>query len=196
MRISLAEYGFDLLMPLSATDEPVDFALGVNLTDLAVNEEIWAMIDPGAMLAHDPATLILDVTGTAKLFADLADPAQAAALAEMPVPGEVHSVSLNDLTVAIAGAQVTGAGAFTFDNTDTTTIPGVPRPEGKLEIQANGINALIDSLVQMGLVPEEQVMGARMMLGLFTVPVGDDQLTSTIEVNAEGHVLANGQRLQ
>lgn len=196
VRVSLAEYGFDFLMPLSATDEPVDFALGINLTDLAVNEEIWAMIDPGAMLAHDPATLILDLTGTARLFADLADPAQAAAMAEMPVPGEVHSVSLNDLTVSIAGAQVTGAGGFTFDNSDTTTIPGVPRPEGKLEIQANGINALIDSLVQMGLLPEEQVMGARMMLGLFTVPVGDDQLTSTIEVNAEGHVLANGQRLQ
>jgi hypothetical protein len=36
----------------------------------------------------------------------------------------------------------------------------------------------------------------RMMLGMFATPVGDDMLTSTIEVNAEGHVLANGQRLR
>jgi hypothetical protein len=54
----------------------------------------------------------------------------------------------------------------------------------------------MDNLVAMGLLPEEQVMGARMMLGLFTVPTGDDQLTTTIEVNAEGQILANGQRLQ
>jgi len=196
VQISLAQYGFDLLMPLSATDEPVDFALGVNLTELAINEEIWAMLDPSAMLPRDPASLIIDITGTARLLIDLADPAQAAAAASMAAPGELHSLSLNDLTLIFGGAQITGTGAFTFDNADTTTIPGIPRPEGKLDLRADGINGLIDTLVAMGLLPEDQVMGARMMLGLFTVPVGDDQLTSTIEVNAEGHVLANGQRLQ
>jgi hypothetical protein len=39
-------------------------------------------------------------------------------------------------------------------------------------------------------------MGARMMMGLFAVPAGDDVLTSVIEVNEQGHVLANGQRLK
>ena len=39
-------------------------------------------------------------------------------------------------------------------------------------------------------------MGARMMMGLFAVPgEGEDTLKSKIEVNDEGHVLANGQRL-
>jgi hypothetical protein len=51
-------------------------------------------------------------------------------------------------------------------------------------------------LIQMGLIPEDQAMMPRMMLGMFATPVGDDMLTSTIEVNAEGHVLANGQRLR
>jgi hypothetical protein len=196
VRIGLAESGVNLLMPLSATEEPVDFALGINFTDLTLNDEIWAMFDPGAMLPRDPATFIVDLTGTGLLFVDLADPAQAATLDAMAAPGEVHSVNLNDLNLSLGGAQITGTGAFTFDNTDVTTIPGVPRPEGKVELQASGINGLIDTLVQMGLLPEEQVMGARMMLGLFTVPVGDDQLTATLEVNAEGHILANGQRLQ
>jgi hypothetical protein len=196
VRISLAEYGLDLLIPLSATEDPVDFAFGVNLTDLAVNEEIWAMIDPASMFSHDPATLVVDLTGTARLFVDLADPEQAADMAMMGPPGEIHSLDLNDLTLAIAGAQVTGVGGFTFDNSDMMTIPGVPRPEGKIDLQASGVNQLIDTLNSMGLLPQEQVMGARMMLGLFTVPVGDDQLTSTLEINAEGHILANGQRLQ
>jgi hypothetical protein len=196
INVSFTEYGMNFALPLAATKEPVDFAFGINLTDLTVNEEIWAMADPGAVLPHDPATLILDLTGTARLFFDLADPAQAAALADTDVPGEVHSVSLNNLTISAIGAGVRGNGAFTFDNSDITTIPGVPRPEGKLELSATGLNGLMDNLVTMGLLPEEQVMGARMMLGLFTVPTGDDQLTTTIEVNAEGQILANGQRLQ
>jgi hypothetical protein len=37
----------------------------------------------------------------------------------------------------------------------------------------------------MGLIPEDQAMMPRMMLGMFATPVGDDMLTSTIEVNAE-----------
>jgi hypothetical protein len=31
---------------------------------------------------------------------------------------------------------------------------------------------------------------------MFAVPAGDDTLTSKIEVNDDGHVLANGQRLK
>jgi hypothetical protein len=49
----------------------------------------------------------------------------------------------------------------------------------------------------MGLVPEDQAMAARMMLGLFARPGdGPDTLTSKIEVKGDGAILANGQRLQ
>ena len=49
----------------------------------------------------------------------------------------------------------------------------------------------------MGLLPEEQAMGARMMMGLFAVP-GDqpDSLKSKVEFTQDGQVLANGQRLK
>ena len=67
---------------------------------------------------------------------------------------------------------------------------------GAVDLQLNGVNGLIDSLVAMGLMPQEQVMGARMMLGMFATSVGDDQLTSRLEVTADGQILANGQRLQ
>jgi hypothetical protein len=69
-----------------------------------------------------------------------------------------------------------------------------PRPEVRQTF--NGINGLVDKLIQMGLIPEDQAMMPRMMLGMFATPVGDDMLTSTIEVNAEEYVLANGQRLR
>lgn len=194
--LSLAEYGINVEMPLSKTDAPAPWALGVNLSGLALNEEVWAMFDPQAMLPHDPATVRLALTGTANVLFDAMDPAQAEAMAASPMPVEVTSVDLSDLTIAFGGAEVTGTGAFTLDNTDTTTFPGMPKPTGAVDLQLNGVNGLIDTLVSMGLLPEEQVMGARMMLGMFTTSVGEDQLTSRIEVTADGQLLANGQRLQ
>jgi hypothetical protein len=96
-----------------------------------------------------------------------------------------------------AGAEVTGKGAFTFDNSDTTTFPGVPLPTGQLDLKLVGANGLLDKLVQMGLLPADQAMGARMMMGLFakTVEGSDDTLTSTLEFKDKGF-FANGQRLQ
>jgi hypothetical protein len=194
--VSAAEAGMGIQMPMAKTDEPTDFAARINLTDVAVNEEIWSMIDPGAALPHDPATAQIDLSGTAKMFFDILDPTQAEAMAMAPVPGELHSLALNNLKLAIAGALVTGQGAFTFDNTDLVSFQGMPRPEGTLDLQVNGANGLMDKLVAMGLLPEEQIMGARMMLGMFATVVGDDQLTSKLEVNAAGEVYANGQRIK
>ncbi len=193
---SMGEYGLSVSLPLSQSDVPSEFGAEFRLVDLAVSDMIWSMADPGGVLPHDPATAIFKVSGLGSLFFDLLDPAQAMQIADSELPGTLESLSLDDLTVRLAGAEVLGSGAFVFDNTDMMTFPGFPRPEGKLDIAVNGANGLIDKLVQMGLLPQEQVMGARMMMGVFTTPVGDDMLTSTIEVNDQGHVIANGQRLQ
>ena len=66
-----------------------------------------------------------------------------------------------------------------------------------VDLTLTGGNALIDKLIAAGLLPEEQAMGARMMMGLLAVPgQTPDTLNSRIEINAQGHVLANGQRIQ
>jgi len=59
-----------------------------------------------------------------------------------------------------------------------------------------GANALIDNLISMGLLPQEQATMGRMFMGMFTQPAGDDALTSKIEINDQGHIMANGQRIQ
>ncbi|SMY08321.1 DUF2125 domain-containing protein [Flavimaricola marinus] len=194
--LSLGEYGVNIALPLSQSNAPKDFSASFKLVDLAVNDMIWSMADPGGVLPRDPASLIIALSGSGSLFYDLLDPAQAMEIARADMPGALNSLTLDELTVQIAGAEVLGDGSFTFDNNDLTTFPGVPRPEGELNVAVNGANGLIDKLTQMGLLPEEQVMGARMMMGVFATPVGDDMLTSKIEVNDQGHVIANGQRLQ
>lgn len=192
----LGAYGFAMDVPLSSADEPRDFALSLTIADLTVSNGIWNMIDPGEILPRDAATASFALSGSATPFFDLLDPEQAEAAAMSDVPGELNSLSLDSLKLAIAGALITGDGSFTFDNDDLATFDGFPRPEGALSLNINGVNGLIDKLIQMGILPEEDAMGGRMMLGMFATPVGDDMLTSTIEVNSEGHVLANGQRLR
>jgi len=105
-------------------------------------------------------------------------------------------VTLNNLSLKLGGAELTGLGDFTFDNTDLETFGGMPRPVGEVTMNIKGGNALIDSLVQMGLIPEDQAMMGRMMMGMFARSVGDDELSSKIEINDQGHVIANGQRIQ
>ena len=193
LNMSWASLGQTLSFPTARTDEPAPFGYRFALTDFTVGEEIWEMGDPAGALPRDPATLIIDVAGTLRMLTDLLDPAAADSA---DVPAEINSLTIDTVLLSAVGAQVEAAGGFTFDNTDLETFDGVPRPEGKVDVTITGVNALIDTLIGMGLLPQDQAMMGRMMMGMFTQPAGDDVLTSTIEINDQGHVLANGQRLQ
>ncbi|WP_155326429.1 hypothetical protein [Alkalilacustris brevis] len=197
--LTTRETGFGVALPLSARPEPQDVSLSLRVVDATVSDDVWDFADPGGALTRGPATIILDLVGAALLENDLFSE-EAAMMAMMAGPealGELQSLTLNQLLVRFAGAELTGEGAFTFDFDDFDTIPGVPRPQGVLELALRGGNTLLDSLVSIGAVADDEAMGARMMLALFTRP-GDapDELLSTIEVREDGAVLANGQRLQ
>jgi hypothetical protein len=192
---TIAETGFNLTMPLQQSDTPQDFGLLVKLRDVAPSNTIWNMADPGSILPREPATLELDLAGKANWLVDILDPATAEA-AMGGAPGEVHSLEIRSLEVAAGGARLTGSGAFTFDNADTTSFDGMPRPEGAVDFRLTGGNGLIQRLAQMGLLPPDQVLGAQMILGLFARPTGEpDVVTSRIEVDATGQLVANGQAL-
>lgn len=188
-----AETAFDLMMPVSKGNAAQPFRMGVTLRDLTVSDEVWGMIDPMANLPRDPATLVIDARGNATLTADIMD--EAAMNSGMP-PGQIESFDLPALQVKIAGAELTGNGALTFDNTDYTSFDGMPAPTGTVTLNLAGGNTLLDKLVAMGLIPEDQAMGARMMMGMFARPGnGPDTLTSTIEFKDKGF-FANGMRLK
>ncbi|WP_414898753.1 DUF2125 domain-containing protein [Rhodovulum sp. YEN HP10] len=190
----MAESGMRFEMPLIKADEPSDFGLGIRLRDLTVNDEVWALFDPKEQLPRDPATLLVDLEGKAHLLADFTD-------ADMTqsdgIPAELEALNIKEMQLKLAGADLTGSGEFTFDNSDKVTFDGMPRPEGNLSLRLAGANALMDKLVAMGLVPEDQAMGLRMMMGMFARPGdGPDTMVSDITVTEEGQVLANGQRLR
>ncbi|MEO9685706.1 MAG: DUF2125 domain-containing protein [Tateyamaria sp.] len=198
LSFSANEVGTGIVMPLQKAPEEQGFGFNLSLGDFTMSDVIWSLFDPSNQLPRDPASLLVDLSGKAKVLFDFLDPTQALVLEQTgAAPGELNALTLNKLELDAAGAKLTGSGDFTFDNSDLTTFDGVPRPLGGLDLSLVGGNGLLDKLVAMGLVPEQQAMGARLMMGLFAVP-GDapDTLDSRIEINPEGHVLANGQRIR
>ena len=193
--LTYAEAAFDFLIPIAKGDAPQDFRLVTRLVDFSVSDMVWSMFDPAGQLPRDPATLIVEATGTATINTDIMDPEAMAALGGMP-PGMPNSLNLSALQVKAVGAELTGDGALTFDPNDLTTFNGVPAPTGAVNLKLVGANTLIDSLIAMGMLPEDQAMGARMMMGMFARPGdGPDTLESTLEFK-DGGFFANGMRLQ
>ena len=189
------------VMPLLKNDGNAPVAMLLDMQGITLGEAMWALFDPEQMLDRSPADVTLDLSGTAKNNVEWLDFLNIeAALAGLDVlPVEMQELTLNALRISAAGAEVTGTGALTFDNTDLTTFDGMPRPEGSLEFDLLGINGLMDSLVLMGLLPEQDIVGFRMIMAMVTAPAESgekDHLTSTIEMTPEGHVLANGNRLK
>jgi len=196
--LDMARFGFEVAMPVAKSDDAQDFAVKLDLTDFTMSDMIWALFDPGQKLPRDPATIALDLSGKGRLFYDLLDPATAKKLeVEGTPPGQLETLDLNNFMLSVAGAKLTGEGAFVFDQNDLTSFEGMAAPEGAIDLKLLGGNTLLDKLIAMGLLPQQQATGFRMMMGLFAVPgEGEDTLSSRIEFTQDGQVLANGQRLK
>jgi hypothetical protein len=192
--VSFAESAFNVLVPASKSDTPQDFAYLTKVVDLTVSDDVWGLFDPAAVLSRDPATIVVDVKGTGRWFQDIMDPE--AEMDGMEPPGQIDTVDLTQVLVKAAGAEVAASGALEIDNSGATTFQGMPAPTGTINVDIKGVNKLIDNLIAMGILPEDQAMGARMMLGVFTRPGAEpDQVTSVIEFK-DGGLFANGQQLQ
>ena len=88
-------------------------------------------------------------------------------------------------------------GAFTLDNSDLETFDGFPATDGAATVTLKGFDPLLDTLIAMGLVPEDQAGMARMMLGGFAQRDDEGTYTSDIEIDGEtGQITANGQRIR
>ncbi|MFW8635891.1 DUF2125 domain-containing protein [Cribrihabitans pelagius] len=198
LSLRMAEAGLRLMMPVSGTGEEQDFALGVTLRDFALPEMFWGMIDPTGVLPHDPATLVLDLAGKVTLLFDIFDPESIAPVESgSQPPGELNALTVKELRLSAAGAELTGTGDFTFDNEDLESFDGMPAPSGEANLMLTGANALLDKLIQLGVMSDSDAMGARMMIGMLAVPgEAEDSLTSRIEITEDGKILANGQRLK
>jgi hypothetical protein len=183
--------------PVSASPDPQEFSFALGLDALRLGHAIWAQFDPGKQLPRDPGNMRVDVSGTVTNSIDLFDfDALETSAMTGTGPTAINSLSLNDFLVGMAGAEVTGHGDVTLDNSDLATFGGLPRPTGRIEFEATGANGLLDKLIGIGLIGTDEALGFRLSMGMFSEVVGDDRLRSTIEFGPNGQITANGQRIK
>lgn len=191
---NMEEIGFGFSMPVIETDDPQPFDVVINLGGLTVSEMIWGIFDPEGQIPRDPATLLVDLSGQMRLLGDIFADVE---MTDDEVPAELSALDVTAAELSVAGAELTANGAFTFDNSDLETFDGLPAPDGQLDLQLVGGNALLQTLVALGFVPQDQAMAASMMVGLFARPgPGEDTLVSTIRVEPDGSIFANDQQIQ
>ena len=191
-----AENRFRLAMPIVASDQEQPFALTYVLDGLTLDDAIWQALDPEAALPRDPASLTIDLEGNALLTQNFMDPdfpqqVEPGPDGAAPMPLQPRSLTIKELALDAVGATVDLTGALTFGDDPS-------QPVGTIEGTFGGINGLLDTLVAMGVVPQEQLMGPRMMMAMFARPVegSEDQLQTEIEFREGGAIFANGQQIQ
>lgn len=187
-----------ILMPLVKKDDPQPFRLAYILSGLTLSDGIWALFDPTGQLPRDPANLAVDVEGETLVIRDLTDPAlnqpqtDASGMPVEPeVPFQPKSLKINRIALDAVGAGAEVTGALEFGDTPD-------QPVGRIEGTFQGVNGLMDKLVAMGILPQDQVMAARMMMAMFARPVeGEaDKLATELEFREGGQIFANGQQVK
>jgi hypothetical protein len=186
---SAASSELSLTVPLAASATPADAAVRLSYSDLAVNDEVWSLMDPTGGIPRNPLTVVLDATAQLQLVVDLLS---AEAMEMERPPGELRALTVSELEVSFGDTALTGSADMTF-------APGqiVPEPVGRADLSLVGGNALLDQLQGAGVLNAEQAGMARGVAGMFTRPGAlPDTIETTIEFLEGGSITANGIPLQ
>ncbi|MTH80246.1 DUF2125 domain-containing protein [Paracoccus aestuariivivens] len=216
----------DMMLPVSQRDEAQPFRFAYSLDGVTMAEDIWKMFDPQAALPRDPASLSLDLSGLMKVTKDMfampddtgdmapaddtdsataegiapdapADDAEAQAEAEAgadePTGFEPLQMTINKFALDLLGAKVNATGEL-----KSAEGGNIEAPIGQIHAEYEGVNTLIDTLSSIGLIPQEQMMGVRMMLAMFAKPVegSTDKMATDLEFKEGGAIFANGQQIR
>lgn len=189
----------DFQFPLLKNDaQDQDIVYNFSMDDFTMDPEIWALFDQKEILNRNPASFTLNLSGKAKLFYDLLDFEAMKKVGEEKLKfGEISSVRINRLAFSAVNTELTGTGAFNFNNDDLETFGGMPAPDGSILFKLSGLDGLIDNLTEIGLIADDDIMGIRMGIMLMAVTGDkDDTLVSDIKITPDGQISANGKRIK
>lgn len=186
--------GFGADLPVLPSETGQNIQMRAAMEGFTMADVLWGMFDPQAKLPRDPATVIIDLAGEARLLLDVFD----TDLTDLSsTTGRLDRLEIKELNAQAAGATLDASGDMRFDYSAAGAFGNMPKTVGEVDIDLVGANTLLDRLVDIGLVPPDAAGAARMMIGLFGMPgAGEDTLKSKLEINEKGHILANGNRIQ
>ena len=159
----------------------------IALRNVVVSESIYSMFDPTQNIPHSPINIVANLDANVQPKIDWANP-EAAMMSGNPADfAEVQNITINEVLITAGGAEITAEGGATIDNS-----MGFPFPTGKVTITAGGVQALVNGLVAMGLIPQDQAGMAMGMMMAFARPGANaGEFISDIEFSPQG-VTANG----
>ncbi|WP_417258689.1 hypothetical protein [Celeribacter sp.] len=180
----------NITLPMTGSDTPQPFGLGMSFEGLGVSSALWAMFDPLGELNQEPATVTVQLSGSALVSEDLT-PSNPTAFAENDMP-TLETLNLETLLISFAGAKIDATGAFKANEGGMATM-GFPDLIGSIDATLTNVTSLIDTLTRIGLAPPEFGGMAQMMLGMLARPGSEPGvLVSHIERTEDGQILANG----
>lgn len=168
---------------------------------MKVTKDLFALPEPDTGDETPPADATDDATAESMSPDAPADDAEAQAqMDEMddetsaePSGFEPVQLDINQIALNLLGASATATGSL-----KTPESGSMDAPVGQVHAEFQGINGLLDKLGGIGLIPQDQMMGVRMMLAMFAKPVegSDDKLTTELEFKDGGAIFANGQQIK
>jgi hypothetical protein len=187
MKVTLDSSVTTFAVPLDNVDDVKQAAIKMGMTGLELDPMIWAMFDPQGLLPKDKANLDIDISAGVKWLEKMAafDPMKMAS----GLPVQFEDVKINALNLNAMGADLKTDGAFSVD---TSSFP--PAASGTANVSIKGVNDLMGKLTAAGLLPGQNAMMAKGMMGVFFKQGGEgvDHLTSQIMIAPNGSITANG----
>lgn len=194
---TIADVSAAFAFPLLPSEDPKDFNYSFGISDLAVSDELWTLIVNTGDLPRDPISMAVDLSGTVINGIDFLNFNTIEDQMDQDLPPiSLESLTVNEVSAVAVGASAIASGAFILDNTDLDSFDGFPRPEGSAILKVEGANTLLDRLVDAGLLGNEEATAARFGMAFIGRSTGDDAFESQLDVNADGHVSVNGQRMR
>ncbi len=184
--VALESMLIKLTTPTVDHGSPEEANAVIALRGLEVSESIYSMVDPKQVLTRSPINAVVDISATVTPKIDWSNP-ETAMRGNPANIADVQDITINEVLFTAGGAKITADGSAVVDNS-----MGFPLPTGKVTITAAGVQALVNGLVSMGLIPQDQAGLAMGMMLTFARP-GDapDVFISDIEFSQQG-ITANG----
>lgn len=145
-------------MPMAPAPEPDDMAIRLALSDVTLDDSAWQAIDPGGALPREPATLAVDLGGTARVTRRI----DAMRAGDAP-PYEIRQLDLKDVSLDALGATARATGSVEI-------LQPINFPLGTVEVSMTGVSALVGALGRAGVLSPEQVEMADAILTVYARP--------------------------
>ncbi len=187
MKVTIDKTESLMAFPLDNVDNAKPAQLKMALNGLELDPAIWAMFDPQGLLPQDKANLEIDLSGDVKWAQKIADFDPKTMATRLPV--QFENVKVTALNLNALGATVTTTGAF-----DINSAKFPPTASGTADVSIQGANTLMDNLTKAGLLPAQNAMMAKGMMGVFFKQGGEglDHFVSQILIAPDGSISANG----